>query len=378
VTNGVATYTGCSYTNSRGSPYTLTAASPGLTSATATTTIAHGAASQLAFTTSPQTFERGSTAGSTGSGTITVQVQDPFGNPVPAPSGGYPVTLSSSAGTGSFAPVSPLTIAAGTSSASFTYHDTASWTPTLTARVAALPNPTATQVETVLGSAGSATVSLSTQAPNPVAAGSTATYTITVTNNQLFTTRDFAITSVDGLPLGTSSSVTSATCVTISDFFSGNTGTFTLTVPTSPIAPNSASSLAVVATAYTSNNGSCTGSVNSTAEGSGSLTVSAPATQLVFAQQPTTTVHNVAVAPAVTVLLVDGNDDLVTSASGTVTVAIGTNPSGGTLSGTLSIAAVNGVATFNSLKINLAGAGYTLTASSGALLATTSTPFNVT
>jgi hypothetical protein len=89
-------------------------------------------------------------------------------------------------------------------------------------------------------------------------------------------------------------------------------------------------------------------------------------------------VHGVAIAPAVTVLLVDGNDDLVTTASGTVTVAIGTNPSGGTLSGTLSIAAVNGVATFTTLKINLAGTGYTLTASSGALLATTSTPFNVT
>jgi hypothetical protein len=45
-----------------------------------------------------------------------------------------------------------------------------------------------------------------------------------------------------------------------------------------------------------------------------------------------------------------------------VTIAIGTNPSAGVLSGTLTVAAVNGVAVFNDLEIDTAGDGYTLVA----------------
>lgn len=46
----------------------------------------------------------------------------------------------------------------------------------------------------------------------------------------------------------------------------------------------------------------------------------------------------------------------------TVTLEIGTNPSAGVLSGTLSVAAVAGVAVFGPLQISLAGNGYTLIA----------------
>jgi hypothetical protein len=67
-----------------------------------------------------------------------------------------------------------------------------------------------------------------------------------------------------------------------------------------------------------------------------------------------------------------------TGFTGQVTVAIGTNPSGGTLSGTLQVNAVAGVATFSNLSINLAGTGYTLTASATGLTGATSNAFNVT
>src|SRR5207247_10705656 len=50
-----------------------------------------------------------------------------------------------------------------------------------------------------------------------------------------------------------------------------------------------------------------------------------------------------------------------------VTVATGTNPGGGTLSGTPTVAASGGVATFSDLSINKSGNGYTLTASGHAL-----------
>src|SRR5207249_4479936 len=54
------------------------------------------------------------------------------------------------------------------------------------------------------------------------------------------------------------------------------------------------------------------------------------------------------------------------------------NPGSGTLSGTTTVAAVAGVATFPGLSINKVGTGYTLTANSGSLSGTTSTPFNIT
>ena len=57
-------------------------------------------------------------------------------------------------------------------------------------------------------------------------------------------------------------------------------------------------------------------------------------------------------------------DNVATSFTGNVTVAIGTNPAPGTgvLSGTLTQPAALGVATFNDLKIDKPNNGYTLTA----------------
>jgi hypothetical protein len=67
----------------------------------------------------------------------------------------------------------------------------------------------------------------------------------------------------------------------------------------------------------------------------------------------------------------------LTTATNTVSIALGVNPGGATLSGTLSQAAVSGVATLTDLKINKVGAGYTLVASSSGVPATTSQPFGV-
>jgi hypothetical protein len=65
--------------------------------------------------------------------------------------------------------------------------------------------------------------------------------------------------------------------------------------------------------------------------------------------------------------------------SDTITLSLGSNPSGGTLGGTLTVTVVNGVATFSDLSIDLAGAGYTLHASIGAGLPDLdSDAFNVT
>src|SRR5256885_5873691 len=65
------------------------------------------------------------------------------------------------------------------------------------------------------------------------------------------------------------------------------------------------------------------------------------------------------------------------TATSSITVAIGTNPASGTLAGTTTVAAVNGVATFANLSINNPGTGYTLIASATGLTGATSTAFNI-
>ena len=84
-----------------------------------------------------------------------------------------------------------------------------------------------------------------------------------------------------------------------------------------------------------------------------------------------------AISPAVTVRLFDHYDNLVTSDNtDQVTIAIGTNAGGGTLSGTTTVTASGGVATFSNLSISQPGTGYTLRATTGSL-SVTSVAFNV-
>ena len=108
------------------------------------------------------------------------------------------------------------------------------------------------------------------------------------------------------------------------------------------------------------------GALTSAASNGFNITVGAAA-QLAFGQQPSNATAGASISPAVTVLVQDANGNTVTSDTSNVTVAIGTNPGGGTLSGTKTVAAVNGVATFNNLSINKAGNGYVLTATDGTL-----------
>ena len=102
------------------------------------------------------------------------------------------------------------------------------------------------------------------------------------------------------------------------------------------------------------------------------------ATQLVFTVQPTSTSAGSAITPAVEVTAQDALGNTASGFTGNVAVAIGTNPSGGTLAGTTTIAAVGGVATFGNVSIDRAGVGYALTAGSTGLAGATSGAFNIT
>jgi hypothetical protein len=74
----------------------------------------------------------------------------------------------------------------------------------------------------------------------------------------------------------------------------------------------------------------------------------------------------------------DAGGNLDTTFTGLVTVVIGDNPGGGTLSGTMAATAVRGLATFPNLRIDKVGTGYTLTFSSTGLLGVTSLTFTIT
>jgi hypothetical protein len=127
-----------------------------------------------------------------------------------------------------------------------------------------------------------------------------------------------------------------------------------------------------------SQNVSVTDTSETTKTGSATVTVAAAsAAKVAFGVQPTTTAAAQSISPAPTVRIQDQFGNTVTTSNANVTAALGTNPSSGALSGTKSVAAVNGVATFTSLSIDKAGTGYTLTASTGGLAGDASSAFNV-
>lgn len=105
-----------------------------------------------------------------------------------------------------------------------------------------------------------------------------------------------------------------------------------------------------------------------------------PPSKLTFVVQPTNATVGAAIAPAIQVAVQDAVGATVTGSTANVTIVLtsGTGTSGAVLGGTMTRAAVNGVATFDDLAIDRAGSGYTLTASAASLAGATSSTFGVT
>src|SRR5207244_4360378 len=81
-----------------------------------------------------------------------------------------------------------------------------------------------------------------------------------------------------------------------------------------------------------------------------------------FNVQPSTTTAGAAITPAVEVTAQDGNGNTATGFTGNITVAIGTNPSSGTLAGKIGRAACRGRVTISGLGMGKGGTGYMMTA----------------
>jgi len=100
---------------------------------------------------------------------------------------------------------------------------------------------------------------------------------------------------------------------------------------------------------------------------------------LAFLAQPSGATAGAPITPAIQIIAQDTLGNVLTGFNSNVTLAIGTNPASGTLSGRTTVAASGGLAAFDSLRIDKPGAGYTLTATTtvSGVSAAISSPFTI-
>jgi uncharacterized repeat protein (TIGR03803 family) len=343
--NGVATFSNLSLTTA--GSYTLNAADGALTSATSGSfTVSPAAANKLAFAQQPTN----ATAGSAISPAVTVDVEDQFGNIVAGNTSN--VTLSVASGPGTLG--GTVTVAA--------------------------VNGVATFSNLSINTAGSYTIK-ATDGALTSATSSSFTVSPAAASKLVFAQQPTNVTA--------GSAISPAVTVDVEDQFgnivTGNTSSVTMAVASGPGSLGGTLTVAAVAGVATFSNLSLTTAGSYTIKAtdgaltsatSGSFTVSpAAASKLAIAQQPTNVAAGSAISPAVTIDVEDQFGNIVTGNTSNVTMSIASGP--GSLGGTVTVAAVNGVATFSNLSINATGA-YTIKASDGALTTATSGSFNVT
>ena len=101
------------------------------------------------------------------------------------------------------------------------------------------------------------------------------------------------------------------------------------------------------------------------------------ATGLAFVVEPGRTEPGDSISPGVQVAILDQFGQPHPTATSTVDLQLSGTPSGATLTGTTSVQAIAGIATFPDLRIDQAGNGYTLVATSSGLTGATTTSFDI-
>ena len=365
VAKGIATFSGLSI-NTAGTGYTLTASStPSRTAATsAAFNVTPGAPTKLGFVQGPSN----TAAGAAITPAVTVAVEDANGNVETTDNA---TTVSLAIGTnpagGTLTGGSAVTVAKGIATfsglsintAGTGYTLTASSTPSRTAATSAAFNVTP-------ASTGPPTKLAFVQGPSNVAAGAAITPAVTV-----------AVEDANGNVETTDNATTVSLAIGTNPAGGTLTGGSAVTVAKG-IATFSGLSINTAGTGYTLT-ASSTPSRTAATSAAFNVTPGAP-TKLGFVQGPSNTAAGAAITPAVTVAVEDANGNVETTDNATtVSLAIGTNPAGGTLTGGSAVTVAKGIATFSGLSINTAGTGYTLTASSTpSRTAATSAAFNVT
>ena len=290
----------------------------------------------------------------THSGTITVTLEDAYGNPGATSTTAQTIKLSTTSAAGAFynssgTAITSLSIPAGQSSATFSYGDTKAGGPTITASDSAFSS-TSTQIETV--NAASAThFVVTTSFANPDVAGTAGTVTVTAEDqygnidgsgpDQYEGTADLTSTDarIAGLPATYAFTAADAGSHTFTNVVLATVGSQTITA---------------------------TDSVTTTITGtSPAVTVSAGrAVSLAIVKRPP---GGIPAGSRFTVAVgaVDPYGNVDQTFNGSVTVGLASG-SAGSLGGTLTQTAVDGVATFDDLTDTTSGS-ITLTGTSGTL-----------
>lgn len=120
----------------------------------------------------------------------------------------------------------------------------------------------------------------------------------------------------------------------------------------------------------------CIGGTGSGLIGVAGGTGSTPRTLAVTAQ-PTNANAGEIITPAIQVAVLDTLGQVDVTFIGSVSVALGANPTGAFLGGTKTVIAASGVASFGDLTVDRAGTGYTLRATASGATAATSAGFSI-
>src|SRR6266566_3801992 len=353
--HGVATF-GDLTVSKAGTGYWLTGSSTGLArAASGAFEVTAGAATQLVFGTQPGT----TVADHNITPAVKVRALDALGNLVPSFTGSVSIATGTNPGGATFSGTTPVAAIGGVA----TFYDLSL-------------NKTGTGYTLTASGSGLAPV---TSAPFEITPGAATqlAFTAQPTNSVAGAIISPAVqlTALDpaGNPVpGFTGSVSVA--------FGNNPSGSTLSGTTTVTAVNGVASFGDLSANKTGTSYWLTATATGLSRATSSVFAINPgaATQLVFGQQPGTTVANRLIAPAVKVRALDAFGNLATGFSDAVGIALGNNPGGATLSGTTPVAAVAGVASFFDLSLNRTGTGYTLTASANAFAPVFSTAFDIT
>ncbi|WP_257455217.1 S8 family serine peptidase [Archangium lipolyticum] len=353
MTNGVATFSGLSI-NKIGIGYTLTASSNGLTSATSPAfNITPAAASKLAFVTQPSNTP----AGSAITPAVRVAIVDTYGNMTTSSAN---VTLVLATNPASATLSGTTTVAAVSGVATFGNLSLSKLGTGFTLRA------TSTGLTSIVSSAFDVTPgvpyrAIITRQPTNVAAGAPITPAVQVSLHDQFGNLSTQATTPVVLSLGNNPAGATLGGTTTVNAVNG-------------VATFDSLSVGRVGSNYTLVAGA-SGLHSDTSVGF-DVRAGAPA-RLVFVTPPASSAA-VGEAFTVKVAVLDAQGNTMTSSNASITLALKDNPRGGVLSGTVTVAAVNGVATFADLSLDRAARGYTLQASADALTPVTSAAFDIT
>ena len=353
--NGVASFSTLTL-DKTGTTYWLRATATGLNTATsAVFSITAGTATQLVFGTQPVT----TVANRLITPAVKLRALDALGNLVPGFTGSVSIALGNNPGGATLSGTTPVAAVGGVATFfDLTLNKTGTGY-TLTASATGFATVTSTTFDIT---PGTATQLAFTVPPSNTVAGAAISPAVQVT------ALDPAGNPVPGF--------TGIVTVALGNNPGGSTlGGVTNVAAVNGVASYSTLTLDKTGTSYWL---TATATGLSTATSSVFAIVAGTATQLVFGQQPVTTVANRSITPAVKVRALDALGNLVPSFTGSVSIALGNNPGGAALSGTTPVAAVGGVATFFDLSLNKTGTGYTLSAGAAALGPVTSAAFDVT